>query len=158
RLHRCRHDLDEVIVDWTYGATWDEIDLDARTWIIPAERMKAEAEHRVPLSEPAIALLRKLSAIRHGDFVFPGQRSDRPLSNMGMTMTLRRMTIKVTPHGFRSTFRTWVAERTAYPHEVAEAALAHTQGDKVVAAYQRGDLFDKRRRLMDEWADFVVSA
>lgn len=140
------------------GATWSEIDLEARTWIIAADRMKAEAEHRVPLSEPALALLRKLAAVRQGDFVFPGQRSDRPLSNMSMMMVLRRMKVPVTPHGFRSTFRTWVAERTGYQHEVAEAALAHTLGDKVVQAYQRGDLFDKRRRLMADWAQFVGTA
>jgi len=141
-----------------FGTRWDEIDLEACSWIIPAERMKAEAEHRVPLSEPAVALLRKLSAVRQNDFVFPGQRPNRPLSNMAMKMTLRRMKVDVTAHGFRSTFRTWVAERTAYPHEVAEAALTHTQGDKVVAAYQRGDLFEKRRRLMADWATFVGTA
>jgi integrase len=140
------------------GAVWSEIDMEARTWIIPAERMKAEAEHRVPLSEPAVALLRKLAALRQGEFVFPGQRPNRPLSNMSMMAVLRRMKVPVTPHGFRSTFRTWVAERTGYPHEVAEAALAHTLGDKVVLAYQRGDLFEKRRRLMDDWAVFVGTA
>ncbi|MEI7608129.1 MAG: integrase arm-type DNA-binding domain-containing protein [Rhodospirillaceae bacterium] len=140
-----------------YGATWDEIDLDAQTWIIPAERMKAEAEHRVPLSEPALALLRKLLAIRQSEYVFPGQQPKQPLSNMAMKMTLRRMKADVTAHGFRSTFRTWVAEQTSYPHEVAEAALAHTQGDKVVAAYQRGDLFEKRRKLMADWATFCTT-
>ena len=139
-----------------FGATWGEIDLDARTWIIPAERMKAETEHRVPLSEPAIALLKKLATVRQANFVFSGQRSDHPLSNMAMKMVLRRMKVNVTPHGFRSTFRTWVAERTTYQHEVAEAALAHTQGDKVVAAYQRGDLFEKRRGLMRDWATYCV--
>jgi integrase len=136
------------------GAAWREIDMDACLWVIPGKRMKAGAEHRVPLSAPAIALLRKMAAIRRGDLVFPGYHAERPLSNMAMAMVLRRMTLEVTPHGFRSTFRTWVAERTNYPHEVAEAALAHTQGDKVVAAYQRGDLFDKRARLMDVWAAF----
>ena len=136
------------------GARWDEIDLEARTWIVPAERMKAEAEHRVPLSEPAVTLLRKLATIRQSAFVFAGQNSDRPLSNMAMTMVLRRMKAGVTAHGFRSTFRTWGAECTGYPHEVLEAALAHTMGDKVVQAYQRGDLFEKRRRLMTDWGEF----
>lgn len=139
------------------GARWDEIDLDQQVWTVPAERMKAGAEHRVPLSEPALALLRKLASIRQGERVFPGNRSGRPLSNMAMTMVLRRLQVAAVPHGFRSTFRTWVAERTGYPHEVAEAALAHTIGNKVVAAYQRGDLFEKRRRLMDEWARFVTA-
>ena len=136
------------------GATWDEIDLDARIWTVTAVRMKAGREHRVPLSDPAVALLRKLSAVRRGAYVFPGQRKDHPLSNMVMKMMLRRMQVEVTAHGFRSTFRTWAAEKTGVAHEVAEAALAHTQGDKVVAAYQRGDLFEKRRALMVAWAAF----
>jgi integrase len=139
------------------GARWPEIDMETLTWTIPAERMKAGAEHRVPLSDAAMELLRKLAAIRMGDLVFPGQSADRALSGMTMAMALRRMKVPVTPHGFRSTFRTWVAEQTAFPHEVAEAALAHTQGDKVVAAYQRGDLFEKRRRLMAEWARFCTA-
>ena len=117
--------------------------------------MKGGREHVVPLSEPAIALLRKLAAVRLGDFVFPGQAADRPLSNMVMHMTLRRMKVDVTPHGFRSTFRTWISEKTSFPPEVAEAALAHTQGDKVVAAYQRGSMFDKRREVMAAWASFI---
>jgi integrase len=138
------------------GARWPEIDMETRIWTIPAERMKAGAEHRVPLSDAAMELLRKLAAIRMGDLVFPGQSAGRPLSGMTMAMALRRMKVPVTPHGFRSSFRTWVAEQTAFPHEVAEAALAHTQGDKLVAAYQRGDLFEKRRRLMAEWARFCT--
>jgi len=108
----------------------------------------------VPLSDPALALLRKMAAIRQGELVFPGQTADRPLSNMAMAMVLRRMKIDATPHGFRSTFRTWTAEQTRFPHEVAEAALAHTIGDKVVAAYQRGDFFEKRRELMMAWANY----
>ncbi|MGE5517567.1 MAG: tyrosine-type recombinase/integrase [Bacteroidota bacterium] len=136
------------------GARWSEFDMDNRVWEIPGLRMKAGADHRIPLSGPALALLRKLAAIRRGDYVFPGQQATRPLSNMSMAMVLRRMKLDVTPHGFRSTFRTWIAEQTNFPHEVAEAALAHTQGDKVVAAYQRGDLFAKRARLMDAWAVF----
>lgn len=136
------------------GARWSEFDLDSRVWEIPGLRMKAGADHRIPLSGPALTLLRKLAAIRLGDYVFPGQHITRPLSNMSMAMVLRRMKLDVTPHGFRSTFRTWIAEQTNFPHEVAEAALAHTQGDKVVAAYQRGDLFAKRANLMDAWAAF----
>ena len=137
------------------GARWQEIDLDARVWRVPPERMKAGKEHSVPLSDPAIALLRKLAAVRAGDLVFPGQVADRPLSNMAMHMALRRMKVDATPHGFRSTFRTWVAEQTNFPHEVAEAALAHTQDDKVVAAYQRGDFAKKRAAMMAAWANYL---
>lgn len=136
------------------GARWPEIDIDARTWSIPGARMKAGMDHRVPLTEPVLALLRKLAAVRSGELVFEGQFRGRPLSNMAMAMVLRRMKLTVTPHGFRSTFRTWVAEQTKFPDTVAEAALAHTLDDKVVAAYQRGDLFDKRRDLMTAWANF----
>ena len=140
------------------GARWPEVDLDNKTWTIPAERMKAGAEHRVPLTEPAVALLRKMAAIRSKDcdLVFQGQFKGKPLSNMAMAMVLRRMKIDATPHGFRSTFRTWASEKTSYQHEVCEAALAHTIGDKVVAAYQRGDMFEKRRALMDDWAKFCA--
>lgn len=137
------------------GARWSEIDLDDKTWRIPGERMKAGREHVVPLSDSAVALLRKLAAVRLGDHVFPGQVADRPLSNMVMHMTLRRMKVDVTPHGFRSTFRTWVAEQTNFAAEVAEAALAHTQDDKVIAAYQRGDFAKKRRALMVAWANYI---
>lgn len=136
------------------GATWAEIDMTARLWTIPADRMKAGAEHRVPLSDPAIALLKVAAEARTGDLVFPAPRGGA-LSNMAMTMTLRRMKADVTAHGFRSTFRTWVAETTTYPHEVAEAALGHVQGDRVVAAYQRGDLLARRREMMEAWARFV---
>lgn len=136
------------------GARWQELDLEARIWSIPGERMKAGQDHRIPLAAPTLALLRKLAAIRRGELVFPAFRAERQLSNMSMAMVLRRMKLDVTPHGFRSTFRTWVAEQTSFPHEVAEAALAHTQSSKVVAAYQRGDLFAKRARLMEAWAAF----
>lgn len=141
------------------GARWDEIDMSGAVWAIPGERMKAGHPHRVPLSVPALALLRKMAAIRTGEYVFPGARRGQPLSNMAMKAALRRMERgDLTPHGFRATFRTWAAECTSAPHEVCEAALAHTQGDKVVAAYQRGDLFDKRRRLMDQWAEYLDTA
>lgn len=137
------------------GARWPEFDLDVRLWRIPAERMKGGIEHVVPLSDPAIALLRKLAAVRLGDLVFPGQVTDLPLSNMVMNMTLRRMKVDVTPHGFRSTFRTWVGEQTSFPAEVAEVALAHVQDDKVIAAYLRADFMKKRRAMMAAWAAFI---
>jgi integrase len=136
------------------GATWGEIDLDAALWIIPAARMKAKREHRVPLSAPAVALLRKLATLREGPFVFAGQNPSKPLSNMALLMTLRRMKRSdLTAHGFRSTFRDWAAETTPFPSEVVEMALAHAVGDKVEAAYRRGDLFDKRRELMESWGN-----
>ena len=136
------------------GARWSEINLADRLWTIPPERMKkADKEHRVPLSAPAVAILDQMAAIRSGEFVFPGAKPGRPISNMSMLMLQRRMgRDDLTTHGFRSSFRDWAAERTSYPREVAEMALAHTVGDKVEAAYRRGDLLAKRRRLMEEWA------
>ena len=137
------------------GARWDEIDMNAAIWTVPAGRMKAGQEHRVPLSAAALDVLGKMAAVREGDFVFAGGRAGKSLSNMAMAMVLRRMELpELTVHGFRSTFRDWAAERTAYPSEVVEMALAHTIGNKVEAAYRRGDLFDKRRKLMDEWAKY----
>ena len=142
------------------GARWSEIDLSAAVWTVPASRMKAGREHRVPLCDPALAVLRVLLPLRdteRGDWVFPGPKGGKPLSNMSMLMLLRRMgRCDLTAHGFRSTFRDWVAERTAYPREVAEAALAHTLGDTVEAAYRRGDLMEKRARLMAEWATYCA--
>lgn len=137
------------------GARWPEVDLEGRVWAIPPERMKAGAAHRVPLSDPTIAQLRKLAAVRVDDLVFPGQREGVPLSRMIMKMALRRMKFDVTPHGFRATFRTWVADKTGFAHEIAEAALAHTIGDKTVAAYQRGTMLEKRRDMMNAWANFI---
>jgi len=140
------------------GATWNEIDTEKRIWIIPAERMKAEREHRVPLSTAAIAVLKGMTDMRCGDYVFPGAKEKRPLSDMALLMTLRRMKREdITPHGFRSTFRDWCAEQTTYPSEVAEMAIAHTVGDKVEAAYRRGDLFEKRLGLMQDWAAFCAT-
>ena len=137
------------------GATWAEIDLEAALWIVPGERMKAGKDHRVPLSEPAISLLRNLHAVRRVEYVFAGSTPGQPLSNMSLLMCLRRLGRNdLTVHGFRSTFRDWVAERTSFPREVAEMALAHTIGDKVEAAYRRGDLFEKRRQLAAEWATY----
>ena len=140
------------------GARWDEIDLQARVWTVPGERMKAGKEHRVPLSDAAVTVLERMQSVREGDLIFPGQRRGKPLSNMVMLMLLRRMDRgDLTAHGFRSTFRDWAAERTAFPGEVAEAALAHTVSSKVEAAYRRGDLFEKRRLLMNAWAAFCTT-
>lgn len=141
------------------GATWREIDLNAATWIIPAERMKAGREHRVPLSVPAIQLLRSLELARNLeratplDPVFVNAKGNA-LSNMAMAMLLRRIQQNVTVHGFRSAFRDWASETTSFAHEVCEMALAHTISNKAEAAYRRGDLFLKRRTLMDAWARF----
>jgi len=136
------------------GMTWGEINLDEAVWIVPAERMKAKREHRVPLSSRVIEVLRSLPVVA-GELVFPGMREGSPLSDMTVTAVLKRMGRgDLTAHGFRSTFRDWAAERTNYPREVAEAALAHTIENKVEAAYRRGDLFEKRRRMMEDWSRF----
>jgi integrase len=141
------------------GAKWGEINLDARLWTVPAERMKTGNEHRVPLSDEVLAVLAEMRKIRLSDHVFPGGKAGRPISNMAMLMLLRRMGRGgLTAHGFRSSFRDWAAERTTFPAEVAEMALAHTVSDKVEAAYRRGDLFQKRRRLSDAWAKFCAAA
>jgi integrase len=148
------------------GATWGEIDLDAKVWTVPAERMKAGREHRVPLSAGAIAILAKvrpLALVSDGEPdsvapIFPGHRRALPLSNMALLMVLRRMKRDdVTAHGFRSTFSDWASERTAFPHQMVEMALAHAIENKAEAAYRRGDLFEKRRKLMDAWAGFCGS-
>ncbi len=132
-------------------ATWDEIDLQAKVWTIPGERMKAGKEHRVPLSPAALALLKALPRFEGTNLVFPSTRN-APLSDMSLSAVCRRMNVDAVPHGFRSTFRDWCAERTNYPREVAELALAHSIGNSVEAAYRRGDLFAKRAKLMNEWA------
>lgn len=137
------------------GTVWSEIDLANKVWTIPANRIKAGKEHRVPLSPRALAILKEMKTIKRGDFVFPGRSQKSGLSSMSLLMLLRRMEYReLTVHGFRSTFRDWCAECTNYPRDVAEMALAHAIGDKVEAAYRRGDLFEKRRRLMDEWAKY----
>ncbi len=140
----------------TIGATTAE--LGDRMWTIQGNRMKGGREHRVPLSNRAIALVDELAPLRgQGRFLFPGERSNGQLSNMAMLMALDRMGFgNVTVHGFRSTFRDWAAECTNFPSEVVEMALAHVVGNKVEAAYRRGDLFEKRRRLMDAWADYCI--
>lgn len=139
------------------GATWDEIDLEEVVWAIPAARMKASREHRVPLSAAAVRLLKSLP--RHADtpLVFVGAKGG-PLSDMTLSAVVRRMGAPCVPHGFRSTFRDWAAERTSYPSEMAEMALAHTINNKVEAAYRRGDMFEKRRRMMADWARFCSAS
>ena len=137
------------------GARWDELDLDKSLWIIPAERIKAGKEHRVPLSPPAIVIIKQLARTKESEFVFPGGKKGKALSTNALLALLKRMKRDdLTGHGFRSTFRDWAAESTNYPRDVAEMALAHTIGDKVEAAYRRGDLMEKRKRMMDEWAKF----
>lgn len=136
------------------GATWAEFDLDAGHWTIPAVRMKAGKEHRIPLAPEALALLRDMPRFIGSDFVFTSPRGGQ-LSDMTLTAVLRRMGIAVTVHGFRSTFRDWAGETTAYPREVIEHALAHQLKDKAEAAYARGSLLEKRRRLMGDWAQYL---
>ena len=138
-----------------FGASWKEFDLEARVWTVPAARMKAGREHRVPLSARAVEILRGMEQQRLSELVFPGTKPGRPLSVMALEMVLRRMKVDVTVHGFRSAFRDWAGERTHFPREVAEAALAHLVGDAVERAYRRGDALEKRRELMDAWAQFV---
>ena len=138
-------------------AKWGEIDLEQAAWTVPASRMKAGREHRVPLAPRCIELLavaKVLSA--NSEFVFPGRSNDKPMSNMVLLMTMRRMKSAFTVHGFRSAFRDWASERTNFAREICEAALAHIVKDKTEAAYRRGDLFDKRRELMTTWAAFVA--
>lgn len=156
------------------GATWDEIDLDKALWIIPAQRMKMKREHRVPLTAEAVALLKALPKIAGNSLLFPGARSGQ-LSDMALSMLMRRMHTSAVeaggkgyldrvskrptvPHGLRSTFRDWVAERTQFPGEMAEVALAHRISSAVEAAYRRGDMVEKRRALMAAWADFLLGS
>lgn len=138
------------------GATWAEIDLEQGVWTIPAGRMKAGKEHRVPLSVRCLEILREMAELREGDFVFPGWRAETGLSNMAMLSLLKRMgRDDLTVHGFRSSFRDWSGEKTHHPREVIEHALAHKLKDKAEAAYARGTLFDKRRALMDDWDTYT---
>jgi integrase len=138
----------------TLNAVWSEFDLDKALWIVPANRMKAGKEHRVPLAGRVVQILRELYETRVGEFVFPGRKSNRPLSNMAMDMLLRRMKVDVTVHGFRSAFRDWCGEETSFPRDVAEQALSHSVGDATERAYRRGDALEKRRKLMEAWADY----
>jgi integrase len=138
------------------GARWSEIDMKAKVWTVPAERMKRGVEHRVPLCQRAIEILHAMSKVARGNLVFPAYRSDRPMSNMACSMLLRRLKVETaTTHGFRSSFRDWAGELTSFPREVAEAALAHAVGDETERAYRRGDALEKRRKLMDAWAAFL---
>ena len=142
----------------TVGARWSEIDLQERIWLVPAERMKARRPHRVPLSTAALAVLKAVRLDRKDrDFVFPGLSGDRPISTETMSAVLDRMRRGYTVHGFRSAFRDWVAETTDFDGAAAEAALAHVIGDKVEAAYRRGDLFAKRAKMMEAWGEFCSS-
>jgi Integrase len=140
----------------TFGLTWKEIDLEAALWIVPAKRMKAGREHRVPLTPRAVEILTELAELgaEPDAHVFPGQKEGRPLSIMSMDMILRRMKVDFTVHGFRSSFRDWAGEETSFPREVAEAALAHVVGDETERAYRRGDALEKRRKLMAAWASY----
>jgi integrase len=140
------------------GAAWDEMDLDAKVWTIPAKRMKAEKPHRVPLSDRAVEIARGMKEQAINGLVFPGQRSGRPLSDMTLAKALKTAgASEFTVHGFRSSFRDWVSEETHFQREVAEAALAHSVGDAVERAYRRGDALAKRREMMDAWTSFCLA-
>jgi integrase len=139
------------------GALWDEIDLKHRTWTIKPERMKSAREHRVPLAPRAVAILGEMAATRLNGFVFPGMKQGRPMSDMGIRILLRELRPDITKHGFRSSFRDWAAETTSFPNHVVEMALAHAVPDAVEAAYRRGDLIEKRRKLMEAWAAYCGS-
>jgi integrase len=144
------------------GARWAEIDLDAKLWVVPRERMKRNREHRVPLSDRAFDILRQLEPMKAGpdSFVFPGTKVGKPLSVMALEMLLRRMdhgpeaAQPLTVHGFRSTFRDWAGDCTSTPREIVEEALSHQVGSEVERAYRRGDAIEKRRALMHAWADY----
>jgi integrase len=141
------------------GMQWSEIDIDKKIWTVPANRMKAGREHRVPLSSRAVAILKQLKKARVGEFVFPGQARNKPLSNMAMEMMLRRMKVNnATVHGFRSSFRDWAGNVSNFPREVVETALAHVIGDKAEQAYRRSDALEKRRQLMDAWAAYCLDS
>ena len=137
------------------GARWEEIDLASKVWTVPATRMKALKEHRVPLTARAIEILQRVGEPVVGDLVFPGGKPGRPLSDMAFVALFNRMGVSaITTHGFRSTFRDWAGEATNFPRELAEAALAQTVGDKVERAYRRGDALERRRLLMEAWTAY----
>jgi len=148
--------LSAVRTNETISATWTEIDFAAKLWIIPPERMKSNREHRVPLTARALKILNGLPREHGNKHVFPGISPGQPLSNMAMLEVLRGMRPGYVVHGFRSSFRDWTGEKTSFPREVAEAALAHVLKDKTEAAYQRGDLLEKRRRLMGAWETYCT--
>lgn len=139
----------------TFGLPWSEIDMEKKIWTVPAERMKPGREHRVPLSHRTFAILKELARLRQGDFVFEGQRRNRPLSSGAMDSLLDRMKVEnATVHGFRSSFRDWAGNVSSFPREIMEMALSHVIGDKAEQAYRRGDALDKRRKLMEAWANY----
>jgi integrase len=141
------------------GARWEEFDLEGAVWTTPPGRMKGAREHRVPLSKRAIEIIKAMHEGRNGDFVFPGARPGKPLSAIALAMLLGRMKVEdATVHGFRSSFRDWAAECTSFPNEVCEAALAHAVSSAVERAYRRGDLFEKRRKLMDAWSTYCTTS
>jgi integrase len=148
--------LTVVRTNETLNMPFDEVDTVDKIWVIPSERMKREREHRVPLTSRSLAIINAMKAIRRNEYIFPGQKPGRPLSQTSMLMLLRRMGYgHITVHGFRSSFRDWAAETTSWPNHVVEMALAHAIDNKVEAAYRRGDLFEKRRKLMEKWTRFV---
>ncbi len=144
----------------TRTATWNEIDVEKAVWTIPADKMKAKKLHRVPLSERCLGILAEAKTIKHPDTdsVFPGTKSGKPLSDMTLSKLLREIGVKAVPHGFRTSFRTWASEQTAYPHQVCEFALAHVIGEKSEAAYHRTDLFEKRQRMMSDWSKYIYKS
>ncbi len=141
------------------GAKWDEFDFETEIWTVPASRMKAKREHRVPLTDRALEILSAVETFRTGEFVFPGRKKGVGLSNMSLEVVLRRMNLKdlATVHGFRSSFRDWASEETDHAREIAEICLAHIVGDATERAYRRGDILDKRRRLMKDWGNFCAN-
>ena len=142
----------------TTGATWEGIGLDQGIWTIPATRMKMDREHKVPLSQEALAILREMAELKTDELVFPGYRARRPLSNNYLAKAIKAAGGRtMTTHGCRSTFKDWASERTSFPSEVSEMALAHGISDKTEAAYRRGDLMKKRAALMEQWARFLLT-
>ena len=138
------------------GMMWDEADIESAVWTVPAERMKARREHRVPLTDEALAILQRLHAVRLSAYVFPGQNPRKPLSNMALAMLMRRMKVEnAVPHGFRSSFRDWAGDETSFPREVAEGCLAHVIGNAIEQAYRRGDALAKRRALLEAWSVYL---
>jgi integrase len=136
------------------GARWQEFDLEAQLWNVPADRMKARRLHRVPLSDPALELLNELPRFADTDLLFPGVRAGRSLSNMALLQVMRGMGLACVPHGFRASFKSWATDKTTHAREAIEMALAHNVGDAVERAYMRTDMFEKRQVLMRDWADF----
>lgn len=138
------------------GACWSEIDFEAKAWNVPAERMKMKRAHRVPLSRRALSILKEAEGLKEGDFIFPGTKAGKMLSDMTLSKLVKELGFPVDVHGFRTSFRTWTQEQTNFPNDIAERALAHIVGTDVERAYARSDLFEKRRRMMDGWAKFLA--